>query len=262
MRIVIEKSADEVSQFAAARIARLIRQNPACVLGLATGSTPLRTYQELIRLHRQEELDFSKITTFNLDEYVGLSPDHPQSYRYFMQSSLFDHVNVRPEATHVPDGLASDLNAHCLHYEADIRAQGGIDLQLLGVGTDGHIAFNEPSSSLASRTRIKSLTRETVRDNARFFENESEVPRLALTMGVGTILESRECLLLATGENKAEAVQATIEGPVTAQITASALQLHANTILVIDEAAASRLERQDYYREVESAQRQLEATLS
>ena len=260
MRIVIEKSADDVSQFAAARIAQLIRHNPACVLGLATGSTPLGTYQELIRLHREEELDFSKITTFNLDEYVGLSPDHPQSYRYFMQSSLFDHVNVRPEATHVPDGLARDLNAHCLHYEADIRAKGGIDLQLLGVGTDGHIAFNEPSSSLASRTRLKSLTSETVRDNARFFENESEVPRLALTMGVGTILESRQCLLLETGVNKAEAVQATIEGPVTAQITASALQLHADTILVIDEAAASRLERQDYYREVESAQRQLEAT--
>lgn len=258
MRVVIEKSADDVSQFAAARIAQLICQAPTCVLGLATGSTPLGTYRELIRMHREQNLDFSKITTFNLDEYVGLSPEHPQSYRYFMQSSLFDHVNLRPESTHVPDGLASDLWAHCETYEAEIRRAGGIDLQLLGIGTDGHIAFNEPSSSLASRTRLKSLTGETVRDNARFFESESEVPRLAITMGVGTILESRQCLLLATGENKAEAIQATIEGPVTAQITASALQLHPNTILVLDEAAASRLERQDYYREVESAQRRLE----
>lgn len=258
MRVVIEKSADDVSQFAAARMAQLIQQNPSCVLGLATGSTPLGTYRELIRLHRESNLDFSKMTSFNLDEYVGLSPDHPQSYRYFMQSSLFDHINVRTEATHVPNGLANDLGAHCEEYESKIRSAGGIDLQLLGIGTDGHIAFNEPSSSLASRTRLKSLTGETVRDNARFFESESEVPRLAITMGVGTILESRQCLLLATGENKAEAIQATIEGPVTAQITASALQLHPNTILVIDESAASRLERKDYYREVESAQRKLE----
>ena len=254
MRVVIENSAEAVSQFVADRIAQWVRHHPSCVLGLATGSTPLGTYRELIRLHREGSLDFSAVTTFNLDEYVGLSPSHDQSYQYFMQDNLFQHVNLSAESTHVPDGLATDLASHCLQYEESIRDAGGIDLQLLGIGTDGHNAFNEPGSSLGSRTRLKSLTHETIRDNARFFENESEVPRLAITMGVGTIMEARQCLLLATGENKAEAIQATIEGPVTAQITASALQYHPNTIVVVDEAAGSRLQRKDYYREVELAQ--------
>src|SRR4029078_11769993 len=176
---------------------------PKCVLGLATGSTPLGLYRELIRLHRDEGLDFSRVVTFNLDEYVGLGPTHPQSYRYFMQSNLFDHINVDVRNTHVPDGRALDFESHCEQYERRIKEEGGIDLQVLGIGTDGHIAFNEPGSSLGSRTRLKTLTSETVADNARFFGSEREVPRLAITMGVGTILESRRCLLLAAGHNKA-----------------------------------------------------------
>jgi glucosamine-6-phosphate deaminase len=240
-------------------VADLVRRRPTCVLGLATGSTPLGMYNELIRMHREEGLDFSRVVTFNLDEYVGLAGSHPQSYRYFMQHHFFDHVNIDPRDTHVPDGRALDFEAYCEQYEKMIAEEGGIDLQVLGIGSDGHIAFNEPGSSLGSRTRLKSLTSETVRDNARFFASEKEVPRLAITMGVGTILESRQCLLLACGESKARAVRDTIEGPITAQVTASALQLHRDVIAIVDEEAARLLERRDYYREVERLQAALKA---
>jgi glucosamine-6-phosphate deaminase len=216
-------------------------------------------YRELIRMHRDEGLDFSRVVTFNLDEYVGLDPNHPQSYRYFMQKNLFAHINIDQRNTHVPDGRALDFESYCDNYEKTIREEGGIDLQVLGIGSDGHIAFNEPGSSLGSRTRLKTLTAETVRDNARFFGSEAEVPRLAITMGVGTILESRQCLLLASGPTKAHAIRNTIEGPVTAQVTASALQLHRDVVAIIDEDAAQFLERRDYYRQVEHAQAALEA---
>jgi glucosamine-6-phosphate deaminase len=176
-----------------------------------------------------------------------------------MQQHLFDHVNIDHRNTHVPDGRALDFESHCEQYERRIREEGGIDLQVLGIGSDGHIAFNEPGSSLGSRTRLKTLTEETVRDNARFFGGMEHVPRLAITMGVGTILESRRCLLLATGEHKAAAIRATVEGPVTAQVTASALQLHRDVVVVLDEAAAASLERRDYYRQVEAAQKLLQA---
>lgn len=259
MRVVIESDADAVGRRAARFVANLVRRKPDCVLGLATGSTPLGTYKELIRLHQEEGLDFSRVTSFNLDEYVGLDPEHDQSYRYFMQENLFRHINVDPSRTHVPDGRAPDLEAYCQQYEDMIKDAGGIDLQVLGIGRDGHIAFNEPGSSLGSRTRLKTLTGETITDNARFFESEDEVPRLAITMGVGTILESRQCLLLALGSSKAQAVQGTIEGPVTAQVTASALQLHRDVIAVIDEEAAGWLTRRDYYAEVEEAQLLLES---
>jgi glucosamine-6-phosphate deaminase len=259
VRVIIEKDAAAVSIRAARIIADLIRRNPDCVLGLATGGTPLGTYQELVRIHRQEGLSFSRVTTFNLDEYVGLSPSHPQSYRYFMQRNLFDHLNIDPMRTHVPDGLAAEYESYCRQYEQRIEDAGGIDLQLLGIGSDGHIAFNEPGSSLGSRTRLKTLTSETIRDNARFFGDIRQVPRLAVTMGVGTILESRRCLLLAEGERKAEAIRATVEGPVTAQITASALQLHREVIVLLDEPAASKLKRRSYYQEVERAQSLLES---
>jgi glucosamine-6-phosphate deaminase len=259
MRVIVERDADAVSRMAAAFVARLVRRRPTCVLGLATGSTPLGTYRELIRLHREEGLDFSRVVTFNLDEYVGLAASHPQSYRYFMQRNFFDEINIDVRNTHVPDGRALDFEAYCEQYERMIRDEGGIDLQVLGVGSDGHIAFNEPGSSLGSRTRLKTLTEETVRDNARFFDDPAEVPRLAITMGVGTILESRCCLLLATGRGKAKAVRDTVEGPITAQVTASALQLHREVIAVIDEEAAELLDRRDYYREVEHAQSLLEA---
>ncbi|MBS0210431.1 MAG: glucosamine-6-phosphate deaminase [Planctomycetes bacterium] len=258
MRVIVEANADQVARRAADFVADLVRNTPKCVLGLATGGTPLGLYRELARRHRDEALDFSRVVTFNLDEYVGLEPTHPQSYRHFMDMNLFRHLNVDLRNTHVPDGLADDVEKACRQYEQMIRDEGGIDLQVLGIGTDGHIAFNEPGSSLGSRTRIKSLTHETVRDNARFFGSEEAVPRLAITMGVGTILESRRCLLLACGKAKAQAVAATVEGPVTAQVTASALQLHREVIAVIDEEAASMLRRREYYCQVESAQAELE----
>lgn len=259
MRVIVYSTAAEASKAAAQWIARLVRRKPDCVLGLATGSTPLACYRELIRMHREQGLDFSEITTFNLDEYVGLAPDHPQSYRFFMERNFFDEINVRRERTNVPDGRALDFEKHCRNYERMIEAAGGIDLQLLGIGSDGHIAFNEPGSSLGSRTRIKTLTQQTMRDNARFFGDETKVPRLAVTMGVGTILDSRQCLLLALGEGKADAVSKTIEGPVTAQITASALQLHRDVVVMLDEPAAAKLQRRDYYDQVEQVQQELDA---
>lgn len=259
MRVIVESSKDAVGRTGASFLADLIRRKPNCVLGLATGSTPLGMYAELIRMHRDEGLDFSRVVTFNLDEYVGLGPEHPQSYRTFMRTNLFDRLNIDPRNTHVPDGMAQDLDRFCQQYEQAIRNAGGIDLQVLGIGSDGHIAFNEPGSSLGSRTRLKTLAPETIQDNARFFGSEEAVPRLAVTMGVGTILESRQCLLLATGESKAKAIRNTVEGPVTAQVTASALQLHRDVIVVVDEEAARLLERRDYYRHVEQAQRLLKA---
>lgn len=258
MRVIVEPDASGVARTAARFVARLLRRKPNCVLGLATGSTPLGMYRELIHMHRQEGLDFSRVVTFNLDEYVGLGPTHPQSYRRFMQENLFDRLNIEPRNTHVPDGRALDFDAFCQQYERMIVETGGIDLQVLGIGSDGHIAFNEPGSSLGSRTRLKTLTEETIRDNARFFGSAEQVPRLAITMGVGTILESRQCLLLACGSTKARAICDTIEGPVTAQVTASALQLHRDVIAVVDEEAGRLLERRDYYREVERAQSLLE----
>ena len=230
----------------------LIRKKPRAVLGLATGSTPLGLYYKLIRMHRENTLDLSQITTFNLDEYVGLSPDHPASYRRYMQEKFFDHVNIPAGHIHVPDGMASDIHAFCEQYEEAIRKAGGIDLQILGLGHDGHIGFNEPTSSLASRTRIKTLTQKTITANQRFFSNDEQVPHHVITMGVGTIMEARTCLLLAFGEEKAAAVAAMVEGPVTAMCPASVLQMHPQVMVVVDEAAAQSLKRADYYRHVYS----------
>ncbi|HID56766.1 TPA: glucosamine-6-phosphate deaminase [Candidatus Poribacteria bacterium] len=249
MKVLIRKDYEEMSKTAAQIVASLVRKKPNCVLGLATGSTPIGMYKELIRMHREEHLDFSGVVTFNLDEYYGLPPTHPESYRYFMNENLFNHINIKLENTHVPDGTVplGDIEEYCRNYEKMIEDAGGIDLQVLGIGRDGHIAFNEPGSSLASRTRLIALDEQTRIDNSRFFDSLDEVPRAAITMGVGTILEARMCLLLASGEKKAEVVAKAIEGPVTNQITASALQLHPNTIVVLDEGAASKLTRKDYY---------------
>ena len=259
MRVIILPDSEHVSRRGADVIAALVCKQPQCVLGLATGGTPLGAYRELIRMHQAQGLDFSGVTTFNLDEYVGLPPEHPQSYRRFMQSNLFDHINVSSENTHVPSGLATDYEEFCELYEKMIEDAGGIDLQLLGIGSDGHIAFNEPGSSLGSRTRLKTLAPETIADNARFFDSVDEVPRLAVTMGVGTILDSRRCLLLGYGESKADAIAAAVEGPVTAQVTASALQLHREVTVIVDEAAAAKLQRREYYDEVERAHQMLES---
>jgi len=250
MEVIIQPNARSGAELGARILEHLICAQPSAVLGLATGSTPVALYCELIRRHREEGLDFSQATTFNLDEYVGLSPEHPASYHRFMHEHFFDHVNVDRPRIHIPDGMAKDIPAFCREYEAAIIKAGGIDLQLLGIGNDGHIGFNEPSSSLGSRTRIKTLTENTVAANQRFFSSPQEVPQHVITMGVGTILEARTCLLLAFGEGKAEAVAAMAEGPVTAMCPASALQLHPQTVLIIDEAAASHLKRVGYYRRV------------
>jgi glucosamine-6-phosphate deaminase len=242
MLVIIKEDYDDMSKEAAKRVASLIRKKPDAVIGFATGGTPVGLYKELIRMHREEGLDFSKITTFNLDEYVGLPPEHPQSYHYFMWENLFKHVNVDPRNVHIPHGMAEDIDAFCEWYEAKIKEKGGIDLQILGIGANGHIAFNEPGSSLGSRTRIKTLTEKTRRDNARFFDNDIEkVPKYAITMGIGTIMEARELLLLASGENKADAIKATVEGPITAMVPATIMQMHRKAVLIIDKAAASKL---------------------
>lgn len=242
MEVVVKETYEEMSKLAAQIIADFVRKKPRCVLGLATGSTPVGTYKELIRMHKEEGLDFSQVVTFNLDEYVGLPPTHPESYRYFMDENLFNHINIRKENTFVPDGMAKDLPAFCKWYEEKIKEMGGIDIQLLGIGANGHIAFNEPGSSLGSRTRVKTLTEQTRKDNARFFDNNIDlVPKYAITMGIGTILEARKIILLANKENKADAVAKAVEGPITAQCPASALQLHPNVIIIVDKAAASKL---------------------
>ena len=250
MEVLIHPDAAEASHTAARIIARQIRAKPETVLGLATGSTPLGLYRELIRMHREEGLSFAGVTTFNLDEYIGVPGDHPAAYRRFMQENLFDRLDIPAEQTHVPDGMASDIAAHCVDYEARIAAAGGIDIQVLGIGSDGHIGFNEPTSSLASRTRIKTLTEQTRRDNARFFDRPEDVPMHCITMGIGTILESRTCLVLAFGAGKAAATAASIEGPVAAMMPASALQFHPHTVFLLDEPAATRLAQPDYYRRV------------
>ena len=261
MRVILEPSAEAVCVRVAEFLAQQVEKAP-CVLGLATGGTMEGVYKELVRRHQEDGLDFSSVVTFNLDEYVGLEPNDPRSYRYFMQQRLFAHVNLPPENTHLPDGRALDFDVHCGLYEKKIRDAGGIDLQLLGIGADGHIAFNEPGSSLGSRTRVKTLAAETVRDNARFFEPGEEVPRLAITMGVGTILDAKRCLLVATGSRKAEAIAAAIEGPLTSQVTASALQLHPDVVAVLDPEAAALLKRREYYLEVERAQQALEQRMA
>lgn len=258
MRVVILESSQQVSVRAADLICQLVASKPQCVLGLATGGTPLGTYQELIERYRAGQVSFAGVSTFNLDEYVGLPFGHEQSYRNFMHQHLFGLADFELSRCHLPDGNAVDIPAACCEYEQQIAAAGGIDLQLLGVGSDGHIAFNEPGSSLASRTRIKALTERSRRDNARFFSSLEEVPKLSVTMGVGTILESRQIVLLATGSNKAATVKALVEGPVTAQVPASALQLHPQVIVLLDRAAADGLLRADYYQEVERIQRGLE----
>jgi glucosamine-6-phosphate deaminase len=244
MEIIIQPTQQAATEVAARIIARLITDQPTAVLGLATGSTPLSLYQTLIQMN----LDWSQVTTFNLDEYIGLPQDHPQSYHHFMWENLFQHVNIAKENVHIPDGNAADIPKFCQAYEAQILAAGGIDLQVLGIGTDGHIGFNEPTSSLTSRTRIKTLTQQTCKDNARFFGSEDQVPHHVITMGIGTIMDARQNLLLAFGQNKARAVAEAVEGPITSFNPASILQMHPLVKVILDEPAASDLKKADYYR--------------
>jgi len=244
MEIIIQPNAEAATAVATRMIARLLREKPNTVLGLATGSTPLLLYRALVEM----KLDWRNVTTFNLDEYVGLPKEHKQSYHSFMWENLFRHINISKKNVHIPDGMNKDIEKCCAQYENKIRAVGGIDLQVLGIGTDGHIGFNEPTSSLTSRTRIKTLTRQTHLDNARFFGSADKVPHHVITMGLGTIMEARQCLLLAFGSKKANAIAATVEGPLAAINPASILQMHQSAKLCLDEAAAGKLKNAEYYR--------------
>ena len=241
MRIFIEKDYDAMSRRMAQIIAAEITRNPACVLGLATGSTPEGAYKYLVDWHKQGCLSFQDVLSVNLDEYVGLAPTHDQSYRYFMQSNLFGHVDIVPENTRVPDGLTKDPAAFCAEYDAYIRSLGYVDLQLLGIGRNGHIGFNEPCAEFPVTTHLVELTQSTIEANARFFDSAGDVPRRALTMGIGTIMHARSILVVASGADKAEAVRKTVNGPVTPEVPASILQLHPNVTIIGDEAALSGL---------------------
>ncbi|MFN8193283.1 MAG: glucosamine-6-phosphate deaminase [Nocardioidaceae bacterium] len=248
MEVVVVGSEDELGELAAEVVAGLLADRPDAVLGLATGSSPLPLYRALAR-RVAAGLDLRRVRGFALDEYVGLPPDHPAGYHRVILEEVVEPLGLDPAAVAVPDGAATDVRAACAAYEAAIAAAGGVDLQVLGIGSDGHVGFNEPGSSLASRTRIKTLTDRTREDNRRFFAEGEDVPRHCLTQGIGTILEARHLLLLASGAGKAAAVAAAVEGPVSARCPASAIQLHPHVTVVVDEAAAGDLELVDYYRE-------------
>jgi glucosamine-6-phosphate deaminase len=248
MEVVILPGSKQIGKLAATAIEELLRRKPEAVLGLATGSSPLPVYDELAGRHSSGGLDFSRAHAFALDEYVGLEHGHPESYREVIRREFTSRVNIDEANVHTPDGAAEDLPAACRSYEDAMQAVGGVDLQLLGVGTDGHIGFNEPGSSLASRTRIKSLIEQTRRDNARFFPGLAAVPHHVVTQGLGTIMEARHVVLVATGARKAPAVRDFVEGPVSAFCPASILQFHPHATILVDEAAASSLKLADFYR--------------
>lgn len=250
MEVIIRPTHQAAIRLAARVIADQIRRDPSTVLGLATGRTMESLYAELVRVHTEEGLDFSLCRTFNLDEYVGLHPDHPGSYRRYMNTHLFDRINIDTRNTHLPHGLATDLEAECQRYEKVIEECDGVDLQLLGIGESGHIGFNEPLSALQSRTRDKCLSPVTIAQNAPLFDPPESMPQRGITMGVGTILESRRCLLLCTGEGKASIIAKAVEGPITSMISASALQLHRNCQIVVDAGAARDLCETAYYRRI------------
>lgn len=259
MRVLILKDKEEIAKWSAYKVAkRILKYNPTkdnpFVLGLPTGSTPLGTYNELIKLNKEGIISFENVITFNMDEYVGLAPEHEQSYHYFMYNNFFNHIDIKEENINILNGLAEDLELECKRYENKIKSVGGINLFLGGIGEDGHIAFNEPGSSLSSRTRDKELTYDTILANSRFFDNDvTKVPKLALTVGVGTLMDSEEIMIMANGYKKANAVYHGIEQGVNHLWTISALQLHRKTLIVIDEHAASdlRVKTYRYFKEIE-----------
>lgn len=239
MKIIVEKDYEKMSSKAASLISEAIQKKPDLILGLATGSTPIGTYEELIRMHKEEGLDFSKVTTFNLDEYYGLSPEDDQSYRYFMENTLFKHINIKKENTYVPDGLAKDPNAYGKEYDEKIQKQGGIDIQILGIGRNGHIAFNEPDDELILSTHLTGLTKDTINANSRFFDSIDKVPTKAITMGLGTIMKAKKIILLANGKNKTEIMGELLkQDKVTTNLPASLLLLHPDVTVIMDEEAA------------------------
>ncbi|MDD2409381.1 MAG: glucosamine-6-phosphate deaminase [Bacilli bacterium] len=269
MNIKIKKNYDEMSKQAAKIIADYIELKPDCVLGLATGSTPIGTYKELIKIHKEKGLDFSKVRTFNLDEYYGLSIDLnkpydlDQSYARFMYEEFFKYINIKNENIYIPDGKTKDYKSYCLWYEDQIKKVGGIDLQLLGLGRDGHWGFNEPGSSLGSRTRVIALTKQTLDDNYESFYKKSNInrnnmPHFAITMGIGTILEAKNILMIVNGVKKADILAKCLEGPISSQVTSSAIQLYNGGInIVIDEEAASKLKNIDYYKHIDNLKKNL-----
>ena len=257
MRIVVKNSSEEAADFSTEFMVQAIRGKSDITLGLATGSSPVRTYEKLIERHKNNDVSFQSVTTFNLDEYMGLKGDHPQSYRFYMNEKLFNHIDIDLSNTHVLDGISSDPLQACSDFESLIKAQEGIDLQLLGIGRNGHIGFNEPTSSLTSRTRVKTLTKDTVDANKRYFAEDEYQPHLAMTMGIGTIMEAKQILLLATGEGKAQAIKDMVEGPLAARCPASILQMHMNATIVIDRDAARLLNDVAFYEYIEQERKQL-----
>ena len=242
MNLRVVNSYEELSMVAASEFSKVIKEKPNAILGLATGGSPIGMYKELIKMYENKELDFSKITTVNLDEYIGLNPEHSQSYRYFMNDNLFNHINIDVANTFVPNGLAKDLEVECKEYDKRIIELGGIDIQLLGVGNNGHIAFNEPDEHLSAGTHVISLTENTIEANARFFENIDDVPRTAITMGVGGIMKAKKIILIASGESKAEAIKGLFSGKITTENPASMLQMHRDVTVIVDKEAAKLIE--------------------
>lgn len=261
MKVVILDNASAVARYGADIFREQLQKKPDSVFGLATGSTPLSLYRELIESNRQGDISFAKAHSFNLDEYMDLPAEHPQSYRQFMNREFFDHIDIDPTNARVPPGDASNPLTACVEYEEAIRSVGGIDIQLLGIGRNGHIGFNEPTSCLTSRTRVKTLTQETIQDNARFFAEDEVQPQLSITMGIGTIMEARLVVLLATGKSKANAIKQMVEGPVSAWCPASALQMHPATVVIVDEEAANGLTNPSFFKHIEQQNQALLARL-
>lgn len=245
MKVIITVNYDEMSKKAAEIVKKQIKEKHNTVLGLATGSTPLGMYKHLIEMYKRGEIDFSNVITFNLDEYIGLSPDHPQSYHYFMFHNFFNHINIKKENVHIPNGIAEDLEEECRKYEEEIEKAGGIDLQILGIGVNGHIGFNEPEESIETKTHVVTLTEDTINANKRFFKSAEEVPRKAITMGLGSIMKAKKIVLLASGKNKAEAIKETIKGQLTTKVPATVLALHPDVTIIIDKEAASLIPDED-----------------
>lgn len=241
MNVIIAASYEEMSKIAAKEIAKLVYIKPDAILGLATGSTPEGVYKELIELNKESRIDFSKVTSYNLDEYKGLPGDHPQSYRYFMDTKLFNHINIDKNKTHVLSGVTKDIEKECKEYDDAIEADGGIDLQLLGIGENGHIGFNEPSDYLNMNTHLTKLTEDTIKANSRFFDSFKEVPTEAITMGLGSIMKAKKIILLASGEKKAEIIAKLVEEKISTKIPASLLQVHPDVLIIVDKAAGKYL---------------------
>jgi len=248
MEVIIKQNYDQVCTEAISIIHQAWKRKHNLVMGLATGRTPLGVYKGLSELHEKGEMDFSEVVAFGLDEYLGLKEDHPHSFAYYMEKNLYRHINIKRENIFRLQGTPEDIDSHCQGYEEKIKSFGGIDIQILGIGKNGHIGFNEPSSSLSSRARVKTLTQETIEANSRLFKDKNKIPQFCLTMGIGTIMEAKMIILLASGKEKSQAIAKSIEGPITASVPASILQLHPQAKIIIDLEAASLLKRKDYYQ--------------